>query len=142
VQIEPPCPDTCEIRQLLLFSCYEHQCIPNTKMIATRYGRGRMRLNASSCGSSTGSRSMLQKLSHDIEIGGFGSKASGTMSDYGECMKQGVHATLSNSLNVALSGCRSGQLRSSRSLGLCRITSLSLGAGRVSYTAFQAACRR
>jgi hypothetical protein len=64
---------------------------------------------------------MLQKLSHDIEIGGFGSKASGTMSDYGECMKQGVHATSSNSSNVALSGCRSGQLRSSRSLGLVEL---------------------
>jgi hypothetical protein len=81
VQVKAPCPDAYKSSQALMTSYCKNGGIPNTTMIATRYGKGRVRLNASSCGSSPGSRSMLRRGSHDFEIGGFRRLAWGTTSD-------------------------------------------------------------
>jgi hypothetical protein len=69
VQIEAPCPDTYKTNQTLIISYYEDGALPITTIIATLYGSGRIRLNASSCGPSPGSRSMLRRLCHDFETG-------------------------------------------------------------------------
>jgi hypothetical protein len=52
---------------MMMLSYYEHATIPNTTMMATRYGRGSAKLKASSCGSSPGSNSMLRWYRHNFD---------------------------------------------------------------------------